>query len=54
MNSIELAEWLHKNEEQISIEVGIENKIIDFKDLPHTNKIFLIKLANKIIENFNL
>jgi hypothetical protein len=54
MNSIELAEYLHKSQEELEIEIGIQNKIINFKDLPYSNKILLIKLANKLIERFNL
>lgn len=54
MNSIELAEWLHNNNEEISIEIGIEKKVTNFKDLPYFNKILLIKLANKLIDKFNL
>lgn len=54
MNSIDLAEYLHKTNEELEIEIGINNKIINFKDLLYSNKILLIKLANKLIDKFNL
>lgn len=55
INAMELAESLHKKEQEIDIEIGMENnKILDFKDLPHGNKVRLIKLANWLLERFDL
>lgn len=52
---IELAEWLHNTQEKINLEAGIKaNKIISFNDLPHENRMILIKLANRILNRFSL
>lgn len=54
-NTIDFAEWLHDNYEELAKITNWNTKQIcrvKFKDLPRENKILMIKLANRIIERF--
>jgi len=56
MTQIQIAEWLHDSYEAIAENKGWDtqkNCKVDFKDLPDSNKLVMLEMANLIISNIN-
>ena len=56
MTQIQIAEWLHDSYESISENKGWDtqkNCKVPFKELPDSNKMVMLEMANLIIANIN-
>lgn len=55
MDRRELAAWLHREYEEIAVEVGWETQdgtSVPFDDLPDDNREVMLQLADRLLETF--